>query len=306
MWIAHVMRPVVAVGVLTATLVGCSAGSGADRRAGAVDVVAAFYPLEYVVGRIGGDDVRVTGLTKPGSEPHDLELSPQQVATLGEADLVVLLGGFQPAVDEAVEQQARASALDVADVQPLESGYAPIEDGELHEDERGADPHVWLDPTRFAAIADAVQERLAEIDPAGASAYRSRGAALRAELGELHGEFASGLRQCARDEIVTSHNSFGYLARAYGLEQVGITGLTPEQEPSPGRLAEVVDLARRRKVTTIFFEELVSPKVAQSLAQEVGAKAKVLSPLESPPETGDYFTAMRANLAALRVALGCS
>ncbi|HVF20240.1 MAG TPA: metal ABC transporter substrate-binding protein [Mycobacteriales bacterium] len=287
-----------------AALVGCG-GSSEPTEHGQVEVVAAFYPLEYVAGRIGGDDVHVSGLTKPGSEPHDLELTPQQVATLGEADLVLVLGGFQPAVDEAAGQQAEAATLDVAGVDELEPGFTPIEDGELHEDERGVDPHVWLDPARLSRIARSVEDRLAEIDRANASAYRERGVVLRADLDALDKDFRSGLARCERKEIVTSHNSFGYLARAYGLEQIGITGLTPEEEPAPRRLAEVTDLARKRRVTTIFFEDLVSPKVAESLAREVGAVAKVLSPLESPPESGDYLTAMRANLTALRAALGC-
>ncbi len=284
-------RALLTVGVV---LAGVAVGGCADPRARAdgepFRVVAAFYPLEYAAAQVGGSDVRVTGLTKPGSEPHEVELTARQVASIADADLVVVLGGFQPAVDDAVEQQAEDAELDVR---------------ELNGDARD-DPHVWLDPRRYAEIATAVEERLAAIDPVHVSAYRSRADALRSELGALDDEFRAGLRTCERKELVTSHNAFGYLAGAYGLEQIGITGLTPEEEPAPKRLAEVTDLARRRHVTTIFFEDLVSPKVAESLAREVGARAAVLSPIESPPDRGDYFTAMRANLAALRVALGCS
>lgn len=292
-----------ALGLATAA-VAC--GGAAKRPSGQVRVVAAFYPLQYVLERVGGDAVTVTGLTAPGVEPHHLELTPKQVAGLGEADLVVVLDGFQPAVDDAVGQEAADRMLDVAQVAPLEQGFAPIEEGELQEDERGADPHVWLDPRRLADIGDALADRLAEVDPDDASAYRDRAAGLRSDLTALDAEFRAGLRRCARKELVTSHNAFGYLARAYGLDQIGITGLTPEEEPSPRRLAEVVDLARARHVTTIFFEDLVSPKVAESLAREVGARAAVLSPLESPPDDGDYITAMQTNLAALRSALGCA
>jgi zinc transport system substrate-binding protein len=292
------------VALLAGVLAGCDSGS--ESGDGQVEVIAAFYPLEFVAQRVGGDQVEVSGLTKPGTEPHDLELTPQQVARLGEADLVLVLGGFQPAVDDATAQEAAQSTLDVADVSPLEAGYAPIEEGVLREDETGADPHVWLDPTRLGAIATAVADRLADLDPADAAGFRSRAAQLTDELGMLDGEFRAGLRSCRRKEIVTSHNAFGYLARAYGLEQVGITGLTPEEEPTPRRLAEVTDLARTRGVTTIFFEDLVSPKVAQALAREVGARAEVLSPIESPPATGDYFTVMRENLVRLRRALGCA
>lgn len=273
---------------------------------GPVTVVAGFYPLELLARRVGGPRVQVTSLAQPGAEPHDLELRPAQVAAISDADLVVHLAGFQPAVDAAVEQEAAGRALDMAAVQPLEQGFVPLEDGELHEDEAGADPHVWLDPERYAGLAQALANRLAEVDPAGAEGYRSRAAAFGEQLTELDSELASGLARCARKEVVTSHNAFGYLARAYGLQQVAITGLTPEDEPSPGRLKEVVDLARDKGVTTVFFEELVSPKVAQSLAREIGATAAVLDPLETAPEDGDYLTSMRTNLAALRTALGCT
>lgn len=285
-------------------LTGCSDTGRAASGTG-LDVEAAFYPLEYLARVVGGREVRVSGLTKPGAEPHDLELTPRQVAALDQADLVLLLKGFQPAVDEAVEQQG-SPTLDVASVQPLERGYVPIEEGVLVEDEKGLDPHMWLDPTRFAALADAVATRFAELDPAGEAGYKGRAVALKGELATLDKEFRVGLASCTRKELVTSHNAFGYLARAYGLEQVAITGLTPEEEPTPGRLAEVARFAKQRGVTTIFFEDLVSPRTAESLAKEVGADAVVLSPIESRPPSGDYLSQMRLNLTALRTALECS
>jgi zinc transport system substrate-binding protein len=255
---------------------------------------------------VGGDAATVENLTEPGAEPHDLELTPQQVARLGEGDLVVYLEGFQPAVDEAVAQQAEDTSFDVSQVTELSPGYVPIEEGVAEPDEEGPDPHVWLDPRRYADIADAVAERMGELEPDAADAFTGRAEELRTELTALDEDFRSGLAECERRQIVTSHNAFGYLAAAYDLEQVAITGLTPEDEPSPARLAEVARYAEAEGVTTIFFEELVSPAVAESLAAEVGAEAVELSPLEGAPETGDYFTQMRANLETLRTALGCS
>ena len=288
----------------TASSAGAPSGAtGAGER---LQVATAFYPLEYLAQRLGGDAVVVEDLTSPGAEPHDLELTPQQVARLGEDDLVVYLRGFQPAVDEAVEQQAQDAGLDVSTATQLQPGYVPVEEGEAHPDEGGLDPHVWLAPLRYADIADAVAARMGELAPAQAQAFTERAAQMRGELQALDGEFTTGLATCERTQIVTSHNAFGYLASAYGLEQISITGLTPEAEPSPGRLAEVTEYARAHGVTTIFFEELVSPAVAETLADEVGAEAVVLSPLEGAPETGDYFTQMRADLATLRTALGCS
>ena len=296
--------------VATAALTACggsaSGSGGPDDR---VDVAVGFYPYEFVTQRVGGKDVTVTNLTKPGGEPHDLELTPRQVAALGETDLVVYSRGFQPAVDEAVEQQAEGKALDVLTAVELQA--APEDEAheeEAHEDEGldGADPHVWLDPVRLATIADAVAARLSEIDPDSAAAYERRAADLRTELEALDDELRTGLASCARKEVVTSHDAFGYLTGAYGLEQVPIAGLSPEDEASPGRLAEIAVEAEQNGVTTIFFEELVSPKVAESLAREVGATATVLTPLEGAPESGDYVSAMQDNLATLRTALDCS
>jgi zinc transport system substrate-binding protein len=286
-----------------------ASGGDPDR----LDVVAAFYPLQFAAERVGGDAVAVTNLAKPGAEPHDLELNPEQVRQVADADLVVYLEGFQPAVDETVGQQAADSSFDVTTVQPLMEAAAPDEHGHEgepagHEDAAGGkDPHVWLDPIRLAAIGDQLATRLGEVDAEHAADYTARAARLRADLTALDGEYAQGLKTCQRHEIVTSHAAFGYLASRYGLEQIGITGLTPEDEPSPQRLAAVAEQAREHRATTIFFETLVSPKVAQAVASEVGATTAVLDPIEGlqPGSTDDYVSVMRRNLDALRQALGC-
>jgi zinc transport system substrate-binding protein len=311
----HRMRthllPLFALGPLLLTACGSgSDGGGASER---LDVVVGFYPYQYVAEQVGGDDVAVTNLTAPGAEPHDLELSPQQVADLAEADLVLYSAGFQPAVDEAVEEQAADRAFDVlsaVELREYEEAQAddadPAHGEEGHDDHAGEDPHVWLDPVRMAEVAAAVADELAERAPERADAFRERADALTVELSALDGELEEGLSACARTEMVTSHDAFGYLAERYGLEQVAISGLSPEEDPSPRRLAEVAQFAQERGVTTIFFEELVSPRVAESLAREVGAQAQVLSPLEGPPDDGDYLSAMRTNLAALTAALDCA
>jgi zinc transport system substrate-binding protein len=306
--------------VTTAALAACGgSASGSGSPDDRVDVAVGFYPYEFVTSRVGGDDVTVTNLTKPGGEPHDLELTARQVVELSGTDLVVYSRGFQPAVDEAVEQQAEDKALDVltaVELRAAPEGGSHEEEGEpaedapeddAHADEglEGQDPHVWLDPVRLATIADAVAARLSEVDPDSAEAYERRAADLRAELESLDDELRTGLASCARKEVVTSHDAFGYLTGAYGLEQVPIAGLSPEDEASPGRLAEIAVEAEQKGVTTIFFEELVSPKVAESLAREVGAEATVLTPLEGAPESGDYVSAMQENLATLRTALDC-
>ncbi|MBM7078429.1 metal ABC transporter substrate-binding protein [Micromonospora humida] len=296
--------------VLTGGTACSTEGAGADPDR--VDVVAAFYPLQFVAERVGGDAVTVTNLAKPGAEPHDLELNPRQVGQVSEAELVFYLKGFQPAVDEAVAQNAADRAFDVTTVAPLRDATA---DGHDHEGEDGhaeesggKDPHLWLDPTRLATVADRLAERLAVVDPDRAADYTTRARTLRGELEKLDTEYAAGLKTCQRREIVVSHAAFGYLAERYQLEQIGLTGLTPDTEPAPQRLAEVAREAREHRATTIFFETLVSPKVAETIAAEVGAKTAVLDPIEglSADGGGDYLSVMRTNLTTLRTALGCS
>ncbi|MFE9692943.1 metal ABC transporter substrate-binding protein [Micromonospora sp. NPDC005806] len=288
----------------------CSTDGSADADPNRVDVVVAFYPLQFLAERIGGDTVKVTNLAKPGAEPHDLELNPRQVGQLTDAELIVYLAGFQPAVDEAVAQNAGDRAFDVAAVQPLrdaaDGGHR--HEGEAgHEEETGGkDPHVWLDPTRLATIADRLAERLGKADPDRAADFTARAKALRADLERLDADYTQGLKTCQRREIVASHTAFGYLAARYQLEQVGITGLSPDAEPAPQHLAEVAAEAREHHATTIFFETLVSPKVAETVAREIGAKTAVLDPIEGPPADGDYLSAMHTNLQTLRTALDCS
>lgn len=297
---------------MTATSACTADTTGADPQR--VDVVAAFYPLQFVAERVGGDAVRVTNLAKPGAEPHDLELNPGQVGQVSEAELIVYLAGFQPAVDDAVGQNGGDRAFDVAGVQPLLDAstgghdHEGEEAGHAEKSGGGKDPHVWLDPTRLATIGEKLAERLGRADPDRAADYTARAKTFRTELEKLDAEYAQGLRTCQRREIVVSHTAFGYLTQRYQLEQIGITGLSPEAEPAPQRLAEAVEEARKHQATTIFFETLVSPKVAETIANTVGAKTAVLDPLEGLPSggSGDYLSVMRDNLTTLRTALSCS
>jgi zinc transport system substrate-binding protein len=304
-------RSLLAALLTLAVLAGCTARAAAGGfTGGKLDVVTAFYPLQFLSERLGGGVVTVSNLTKPGAEPHDVELNPRQVGQVADAGLAVYLRGFQPAVDAAVAQEAKDRAFDAAtviDLLPYQDSADEEPGAEHAETADGMDPHVWLDPVRFATIADRLAERLGRADPAHAADYTARAATLHTELGELNGEYAAGLAHCQRHELVTSHSAFHYLADRYGLTQVGITGISPEAEPSPKRLAEVAAEARRTGTTTIFFETLVSPKVAETIAREVGAKTAVLDPLEGlTDKSADYFSVMRANLAALTTALGCS
>jgi zinc transport system substrate-binding protein len=263
------------------------AACGPSVQAGPDTVVASFYPLAFAAKEIA-PSAPVENLTPPGAEPHDLELSPIDAATVREARLVLLLGhGFQPQLEDASGNGDNVlHLLDTAGLDLLPNG----------------DPHVWLDPLRYAKIVERIGAAL------GAENAASR---LVARLHDLDAEYRKSLANCERREIVTSHEAFAYLAERYGLEQVPITGLSPEAEPQPADLAHVVQLVEERGVTTIYYETLVSPRIAETVARETGANVAVLDPIEglTPAEIAkgeDYFTRMRANLRALEEGLGCS
>jgi zinc transport system substrate-binding protein len=282
----------------------CSSGSAAGDVT-RLKVVSGFYPLAEAATKVGGSLVSVKNLTPPGVEPHDLELTPQEIADIQEADVVLYLGeGFAPAVEQAVGD-AKGLAVDLLRGMPLKPGVPePGTSGPV------SDPHVWLDPVLYRQVVDRVEAALAQASPKSASTFHSNAVSFDAELAELDGEYRAGLTACTRNVIVTSHAAFGYLAARYGLTQEPISGLTPDAEPSAQRLAELSDLVRRKGVTTIFTEELVSPKVAETLAQEVGVTTAVLNPLEglTAQEIAaglDYASVMRNNLKTLQTALGC-
>lgn len=273
-----------------AAIASATAGCGDTARDDTI--VAAFYPLAYAAGQVAGPRAEVVNLTPPGAEPHDLELSPRDVGRVRDAALAVYLGdGFQPAVQRAVEGRSGPS-LDVLASVDVRPGVG--------EGER-LDPHVWLDPLRFAEIAREIASALGT--PAAADD-------LVARLHALDREYRRGLARCARREIVTSHAAFGYLAARYGLQQMPLVGLQPEAEPGPREVERLVDDVRATGATTVFSETLASPALADAVAREAGVATAVLDPLEglTPAEVdagADYFTVMRKNLDVLRKALAC-
>jgi zinc transport system substrate-binding protein len=283
---AMITRIVLTISALCLSLAatGCG-GDNAGTGGGRTDVAAGFYPLAFTAEEIGGGDVEVTNLTPAGAEPHDVELSVQDVERVRSADVVLFLGdGFQPSLEEAAGS-AEGEAVD------LLSGLDRIE----------GDPHVWLDPVRFAQVA----ERIGAVLGAEAGARELAG-----RLRALDGEFRDGLADCERREVVTAHDAFSYLGERYDLDLIPIAGVSPEAEPSPRDLQRVAELVRAHGATTVFVEPLLSPEVGETVARETGAKTAVLDPLEGLEEDAldrgeDYFSVMRANLAALRSALGC-
>lgn len=285
---------------LTALAVGAAACSPAatDELHG-LDVYVSFAPLAYLVERLAGDGVEVTNLTAAGADPHHVELSPARIAELRAADLVVVVSGLQPAVDEAldaVEPAHVVDTLEVATAELPEAGAPP---------EPARDPHFWLDPVRFGLAAAMVADALIQADPDGAAGYRARAAELVTDLDELDVEIRTALEPCAGDTLVTAHEAFGYLAARYDLRQEGITGVDPEVEPSPARLRDVGAIVERTGVRTLFFETAADPGVAEQLAAGLGVGTAVLDPLERSSDP-DYLSVMRTNLDALTAGLVCA
>ncbi|MFJ4186140.1 metal ABC transporter substrate-binding protein [Kitasatospora sp. NPDC089509] len=294
---------------LALTACGSGGSSSAKGTDGKLNVVASFYPMEFLARQIGGEHVSVTDLTAPGVEPHDLELTAKQVANVQKADAIIYLKGLQPTVDQAVDQSSSKHRIDATAASPLvdhhlDEGTAGA-DGHQHEGPAG-DPHIWLDPTRYASIAKSVGAEFAKADPTHAADYQKNTDELVTKLTALDQDFQAGLKDVKTKTFVTSHAAFGYLADHYGLTQVAINGVDPESEPTPARLAEVQKAAKDNGVTTVFFETLVSPKLADTVAKDLGLKTAVLDPLEGvkDPSKDDYLSVMRQNLANLRAALG--
>ena len=251
------------------SLAACGgSGGSASPTDGPLTVVAGFYPLAYAAEQVGGDAVQVVNLTPPGAEAHDLELSPQQVAEIGEADLVLYVPGFQPALDEAIAQVNPDRALDVTEAISLLPAEDHAHEGDHAHGDEGmpGDPHVWLNPLNMSTIGDEIASRLGDLRD-GAS-FAAGAEALTASMDALNAQWEQGTAECRSRDLVVSHEAFGYLAQQYDFTQIGIAGLTPEAEPSPARIAEVADLVRANGVTTIYYETLVDPKVAQTLAAE--------------------------------------
>jgi zinc transport system substrate-binding protein len=268
--------------VLVALAVLGLAGCGGDASSDGPTVVAAFYPLAWAAERVSGEELRVVNLTPPGAEPHDVELSPRDVERIRDADVVIYASGFQPAVDDAVRDR-HGPSLDV-----------------LREGER--DPHVWLDPVRFAAVVRDIGTALGRVEPAED---------LAEELAQLDDGYRRSLQSCAHRVLVTSHAAFAQLAARYSLRQLSLAGASPESEPTPRDLERLVERVRGSGATTVFAEPLVSDRLAATVAREAGVHVALLDPIEGLSEERlqageDYLTVMRDNLAALREALACA
>lgn len=290
--------------VLLAAVPACGTG-GEPSASGKLSIVTTFYPLQYLAEHVGGERVSVRNLVPPGVEPHDWEPRPRDITAIKRAKLFIYQGaGFDQWAERAVNSLPSNGPVVVKATERLtllrgSDGDEPF------------DPHVWLDPALYAKQAIAVRDALAKADPAGQAVYTANLGALSAELDGLVSDMQRGLASCRRATIVTSHAAFAYLAERFGLTQYAISGLSPEAEPSPARLREVVQEVKRQGATHIFFETLVSDAVARTIAREAGVGTLVLNTIEGLAQEdvkagADYISLQRQNLANLRTALGCA
>lgn len=319
-------------------LSACGSTDSSNSSSSKVEIAASFYPVMWLAQQIGGDAVNVTSVTPTNVEPHDYELSPKDIASLDKKSVLFYVKDFQPSLDDAAENLSNAKAVDLTKSLELvhheglaehehhhgeaegeahdehhegeghgeHEGEAHDEHSHSHDDADAADPHFWLDPQRMVAAGQAMTDYLVKSDAAHADSYKANFETLKKNLEDLDSSFAKSTTTCQRRTIVTTHTAFGYLTDRYKLKQVSLSGVDPEAEPSPAVLASVKEFIKKDGTTTIFTEELVSPKTAQALASETGVATAVLNPMESAPKSGDYVTEMKANLSEITKALGCS
>lgn len=298
---ARSLRLALAACLLAPALAGCAQD---DTRH---DVMASFYPLQYLTQRVAGSNLTVGSVAKPGTEPHDYDPTPQDLLRIRHAKVLVVQGASFEGWLETAQARSPGTRLVTAT-----AGIGLQENpDEAERDHLPGDPHTWLDPLLAGRMARTIEEGLAAAFPEHAAAFRRNTDALVAELRQLDGEFRAGLGQCAVRVAITNHAAFAYLARAYNFTQLAISGLDPHEEPSPATIKRIQDEARARGIRVIFFEDLVDPRVVQAIADGVGAQTRVLSPAEAivpgtATEGKDYFGVMRMNLANLREGMQCT
>ena len=296
---------VLVAGFSAIVILGATRARTMPETEGKIRITASFYPLYFFTSAIAGDGAHVANIIPAGVEPHEYEPAPQDILRIGQSRLLILNGGdFEPWGSDM------RRSMDPEKTVIVEAG-AELASRNLEENGKTvADPHVWLSPKLAEKMADAILNGFVAVDPGNRIEYEANAAVLKEEFVNLDREYREGLAHCARRDFITTHAAFGYLAAEYDLNQVSISGISPEEEPSPAALAGIVRFARERAITHIFFESLASPKLSETIAREIGAATLILDPIEGlmadeSARGEDYFTKMRANLANLKLALQC-
>lgn len=291
-----------------------SNADGNQSQGGKLSVYASFYPMYDFASKIGGDKADVANMVPAGTEPHDWEPTAADIAGLEQADVFVYNGaGMEHWAEDVLVslQNKELVAVEASKGISLREGHHEDEGEEAESEEHEGeeyDPHVWLDPMNAKKEMENIKNAFAQADPDNKDYYEANYAKYAADLDALDKEFKDTLSALEKKDVIVSHEAFGYLCAAYGLNQVGIEGLSPDSEPDPARMAEIIEFAKDHDVKVIFFEELVSPKVSETIADAIGAETAVLNPIEGLSDGqqaagDDYFTVMRQNLQALKAAL---
>ena len=293
---------IVFVGILTLVINNAQKPTVKSNK---LQVTTSFYPLYFFSSQIGGDKANVVNITPAGAEPHDYEPTAQDIAQIENSKLLVLNGGGLEAWGDNIQKN-----IDPQKTTVVIAGQNLTNQKVLENEQNVIDPHVWLSPQLAKEMVDKITESFIAVDSTNTEFYQANANTLKTKLDNLDSEYKQGLSSCSEKNIITSHAAFGYLATSYGLNQVSITGLSPDAEPSPAQLADIVKFAKANNVKYIFFESLISPKLANTIATEVGAKTLVLNPIEGLSndeisQGNNYLTEMQNNLANLRTALQC-
>ncbi|MBI3397068.1 zinc ABC transporter substrate-binding protein [Candidatus Woesebacteria bacterium] len=260
-------------------------------------IVTSFYPIYFFTSRIAGDKFDVINITPDRTEPHDYELSTDDLIKIQKSKLLIVNGvGLEPWLEKLKDN------LNENEIKITTTGEGLSKNN---------DPHFWLDPVLAKSVAEKITKSLIEIDPENTNYFLRNNALLTDDLGKLDKDFKTGLNKCRLNQVVTSHATFGYLASKYNLKQIAISGLSPDEEPSPAKISEIADLIKKRGIKYIFFERLVSPRFAETIALETGAKIIEFNPLEGLSRSEelknkDYFSIQRQNLKNLKIALECN
>jgi zinc transport system substrate-binding protein len=296
------------------------------RADGTFSITTSFYPIEFVLGRIVGDLAVVTNVGA-GRDPHDFRPSTQDILALQQADLVVLHGAALEPWGDDVQQQLRVEKVPVvlatAELNLMEAGEHHEEHGDEHEEDEdhadetheedghaddhgNDDPHTWLDPVLLSETVMHLTEAIIELDPENASVYETNAAALQTELMTLNTEYETGLATCATDEVVTSHDAFGYVAERYNFTIHTIAGISTQDLPSAQTLASLKEEAAEG-VNAILLEANSVTAYGETLANETGLQTLSINSIAfAIPDGSDYLTLMRANLEAFKTALDCN
>jgi zinc transport system substrate-binding protein len=329
-----------AVLMIVFTLAACNSAtqteSDGENTSDKLKIYTTIYPMQYFTERIGGDYVSTENLVPPGADAHSVEVTTKTMVDVAESDAFIYTGtgveGFADAVIDSLEkedviivnasenvsfigalerEEHNEEAEETTHEEHDEENHSEetAEEHEEHEEHTSdQDPHVWLDPERAIVIAENIKNALVELKPARKQEFEDNFSALKTELEDLDSEFNNMVDSSKTKTFIVSHSAYGYWEDAYGLKQIGISGLSPTDEPSQKQLSNIIDLVKENDLKYIFFEQNLENKVAEIVKNETGTEALTLHNLESITDENienseDYFIIMKKNIEALKQAL---